>query len=75
RILVALYSSSPEHSAATQLLVPANGLILALLTALLIWFGVYPAPLMDLIQKNVMLTVAGIGTPESDISLAIKWPR
>ncbi len=75
RILVALYSSSPEHSAATQPVVPANGLVLAVLTVLLIWFGVYPAPLMDLIQKNALLTVAGIGTPESDISLAIKWPR
>jgi NADH-quinone oxidoreductase subunit N len=66
RILVALYSASSEREASAQPLVSASGFVLAVLTALLIWFGIYPAPLLDMIQRNVVLPVAGLLTPESD---------
>ncbi len=66
RILVALYSASPEREASTQPVVHASGVVLALLTALLIWFGVYPAPLLDMIQRNAVPSVAKLLPPESD---------
>jgi NADH:ubiquinone oxidoreductase subunit 4 (subunit M) len=34
-------------------LTPVSGLILAVLTLLLLWFGVYPAPLIRMIQSAV----------------------
>ena len=58
RILVALYSASPEREASIQPVVLASGFVLALLTALLIWFGVYPAPLLDMIQRSAVPSVA-----------------
>lgn len=66
RILVALYSASPEREASTQPVVLASGFVLALLTALLIWFGVYPTPLLDMIQRNAVPSVAELLPPESD---------
>ena len=66
RILVVIYSTSPEREASVQAVVPASGLVLTLLTALLIWFGVYPAPLLDMIQKNAVLPVGDLPAPESD---------
>jgi NADH-quinone oxidoreductase subunit N len=66
RILVVLYSPSSEREASTQRVVPASGVVLALLTALLIWFGVYPVPLLDMIQRNAVLPVADLLTPESE---------
>ena len=47
RILVALYAASSEREPSAQAIVPASGFVLAVLTALLIWFGIYPAPLLD----------------------------
>jgi NADH-quinone oxidoreductase subunit N len=53
RIVVALYSAPPEH----PFLIPATAgtdvFVLAVLTILLIWFGVYPSPLLSLIQSAV----------------------
>jgi NADH-quinone oxidoreductase subunit N len=66
RILVALYSASSEREASTQPVVPASGFVLAVLTTSLIWFGIYPAPLLDMIQRDTVLPVAGLLTPESD---------
>ena len=66
RILVALYSAAPVRQVFIQPVVPASGVVLALLTALLIWFGVYPAPLLDMIQRDVVPHVADLLTPESD---------
>lgn len=65
RILVALYSSTSESRTATQPVVRAGGVVLALLAALLIWFGVYPAPLLDMIQRNAVLPVTNFLTPEA----------
>jgi NADH-quinone oxidoreductase subunit N len=56
RIIVALYSAAPEHAASLQPVSPAGGFVLAALTILLIWFGVYPAPLLDVIRA----TAAGL---------------
>src|SRR5580692_202954 len=53
RIVVALYSAPPEHASASQRLSLGDGLILAALAILLICFGVYPAPLLNLIRTTV----------------------
>jgi hypothetical protein len=41
--------------------------VLALLTALLIWFGVNPAPLLDVIRRNAALPVVALQAPEPDM--------
>ena len=66
RILVALYGPSPEREASPQPVVSASGFVLAVLTALLIWFGMYPAPLQEMIQRNSVRSVAGLPASESD---------
>jgi NADH-quinone oxidoreductase subunit N len=66
RILVVLYSEAPERETPTQPVVPASGLVLAVLSALLVWFGLYPAPLQDMIQRNGVLAVAESPAPELD---------
>lgn len=53
RIVVALYSP-PAEAAATSPLAPAEGIVLAVLAVLLVWFGVYPGPLVDLIRAAVV---------------------
>ncbi len=51
RIIIVMYARpAPESAAAGARLSPAWGIVLAVLTALLVWLGVYPAPLVDLIQ-------------------------
>lgn len=57
RIIVAMYVAEPEESArVTASRVPlAGGIALAVLTLLLVWLGVYPAPLIDLIQSAARL--------------------
>jgi NADH-quinone oxidoreductase subunit N len=68
RILVALYGASAEREASTtQPVVHAGGVVLALLTALLIWFGVNPAPLLDVIRRNAALPVVALQAPEPDM--------
>lgn len=57
RILVALYSASSDRAATAEPLVPANGMVLALLTTFLFWFGIYPAPLVDVIQASAVPSV------------------
>jgi len=58
RIVVALYSAPPEH-APIQMVSRGGVFILAVLTILLIWFGVYPAPLLNLVRATrADLTVA-----------------
>jgi NADH-quinone oxidoreductase subunit N len=53
RIVVTLYSDPPEHLARIPA-IPKGGLfVVAVLTILLIWFGVYPSPLLSLIQTAV----------------------
>jgi len=50
RILVALYADPPEHAAPVLAVSPSATLVLAVLALLLIWFGVYPTPLLNLIR-------------------------
>src|SRR5262249_51994509 len=64
RILVVLYASSPERRELVQPIGAPNGFVLAMLAALLMWFGIYPAPLQDMIQTNGVLTVAGLPLQE-----------
>ena len=51
RIVVVMYAHSPESPAPLPALTPAGGMVLALLSALLIWFGVFPAPLLSVIRN------------------------
>jgi NADH-quinone oxidoreductase subunit N len=59
RIVVAIFSA-PEAEAESERPAPARvpltfmaGLALAVLTLLLVWLGVYPAPMIDFIQTSV----------------------
>ena len=52
RIVVALYSARPEQAPAAQI-APGSALILALLAIFVIGFGVYPAPLLNLIRTAI----------------------
>ena len=49
RVVVMLYRKAPEGARARPV-APAGGFVLAMLTILLLWFGVYPAPLMGVIR-------------------------
>jgi formate hydrogenlyase subunit 3/multisubunit Na+/H+ antiporter MnhD subunit len=51
RIVVALYSAPPER-APIQMVSRGGAFILVVLMILLIWFGVYPAPLLNLIRTT-----------------------
>lgn len=53
RIVVALFSAPPEHFVPIQGVVGSRAFILGLLAILLIWFGVYPAPLLNLIRATM----------------------
>ena|ERR1700722_5185618 len=53
RIVVALYSAPQEQAAPLELVSRGGALILAVLAILLIWLGVYPAPLLDLIRTSM----------------------
>lgn len=64
RILVVLYAPLPERREFVQPIGTPNGFVLAALTGLLIWFGIYPAPLQDMIPKTDTLAVAGFPAPE-----------
>ena len=62
RILVVLYSAGSDRSTTAEPLFPAGGVVLALLTTLLFWFGIYPAPLVDVIQTNAVPSGAELVT-------------
>ena len=51
RIIVALYSAAPEEASPLAPAPAASGFVLAVLTALLIWLGVYPGPLIEVIRN------------------------
>ena len=53
RVVVMLYSAPPEHTAPIHMVSPSGAFILVGLTLMLIWFGVYPAPLLDLIRRTM----------------------
>jgi NADH-quinone oxidoreductase subunit N len=57
RIVVTMYSAPPEHTVPLQTVPRSAAFILVVLTILLIWFGVYPTPLLNLIRT----TIAGLG--------------
>jgi hypothetical protein len=68
RVVVALYSASPERA---QIPMPSRtgaSILVLGLTILLIWFGVYPAPLLNLIRAttaglNVAVPIRGVQEP------------
>jgi NADH-quinone oxidoreductase subunit N len=66
RILVALYSASSESETSVQPVASDSGFILAVLTALVICFGIYPAPLQNMIQGDAVSPLAGLPAPELD---------
>jgi len=53
RIVVALFADPPEHAAASEALSRGWVLVLAVLAMLVIWLGVYPGPLLDLIRTSL----------------------
>jgi NADH-quinone oxidoreductase subunit N len=53
RIVVTLYSVPPEPAAPIQMVSRSGAFILVGLTLLLIWFGVYPTPLLNLIRTTM----------------------
>ena len=57
RILVALYKSPAEAGEGAPVTLPAHSwsgsYVLAALTVLLVWIGVYPSPVLDAIQRAV----------------------
>jgi NADH-quinone oxidoreductase subunit N len=59
RVVVALYSATPEHAAADRVVSPSNPavwsgvFVLTVLALLLIWFGVYPTPLLQVIRATM----------------------
>jgi NADH-quinone oxidoreductase subunit N len=57
RILVALYSGSSDRATIAEPRVSSGDVVLALLTALLFSFGIYPAPLVDVIQAHAVPSV------------------
>ena len=50
RIVAALYADPAEHAAPAPAVSRSAALVLAVLALLLIWFGVYPTPLLNLIR-------------------------
>jgi len=53
RIVVALFSAAPERQPSMEAIQWSSALILGGLAVLLIWFGVYPAPLLNLIRATI----------------------
>jgi NADH-quinone oxidoreductase subunit N len=53
RIVVTLYSAPPERPSLVPTLAQGGAFILGTLTILLIWLGLYPAPLRDLIRTMI----------------------
>jgi len=58
RIVVAMFTPAGEEvveavGPSVAVLTPVGGLVLAVLTLLLLWFGIYPAPLIRMIQTAV----------------------
>jgi NADH-quinone oxidoreductase subunit N len=53
RVIIALYALPAPASAVRM--APATGIVLAAMTGLLLWLGIYPAPLIALIQAAVRL--------------------
>jgi NADH-quinone oxidoreductase subunit N len=53
RIVVTLFSAVPEPQPSTQRLDWSTAFVLGGLAVLLVWFGVYPAPLLNLIRATI----------------------
>ena len=53
RIVVTLFSTAPEPQPSTQILEWGSAFVLGGLAVLLIGFGVYPAPLLNLIRATI----------------------
>jgi NADH-quinone oxidoreductase subunit N len=61
RIVVALYSVPPEH-ALIRTVSPSGVFVVSTLSILLIWGGIYPTSLLNLVQRTAAPRVAG-GAP------------
>jgi NADH-quinone oxidoreductase subunit N len=53
RIVVSLYAAPPERASLVPTLAQGSAFVLGALTIALIWFGVYPAPLFELIRAAI----------------------
>ena len=53
RIVVTLFSAAPERQSPMQRIEWGTAIVLGGLAVLLVWFGVYPAPLLNLIRATI----------------------
>ena len=53
RIVVAVFAAAPESQSSLQRLGWSSAFVLGGLAVLLLWFGVYPAPLLNLIRATI----------------------
>jgi NADH-quinone oxidoreductase subunit N len=53
RIVVALFTPAGDVPHPAEELSRSGGVVLALLTLLLVWLGVYPGPMIELIRTTV----------------------
>ena len=53
RIVVTLFSASPERQPSSQRLEWGSAFVVGGLAVLLIWFGLYPAPLLNVIRATI----------------------
>lgn len=53
RIVVTLYSASSENAPSIQMAYGSGAFVLIVLVILLIWLGVYPTPLVKLVQTTI----------------------
>jgi NADH-quinone oxidoreductase subunit N len=56
RIVVALYADPVNQGIQMQAFPRSGVLVLVLLAILLLWFGIYPSPLLNLIRATVMVS-------------------
>jgi NADH-quinone oxidoreductase subunit N len=56
RVIVVLYGDASKRPVTAYTLAPLENIVLGLLTAVLLLFGVFPAPLLNLIRTAITLT-------------------
>ena len=54
RVVVAIFSHQPQTPIPTTVLPLAGGLTLAGLTVMLVWLGVLPSPLLEIIRNMII---------------------
>ena len=75
RIVVTLYTQPHQSALPIQMVSRGGAFILVVLTILLIWFGVYPTPLLNLIRTTTAgLKCCLVDPSRRELSLATRLP-